>query len=243
MVVRVPVIVTPCRAREIPKSITRGPSAAMRMLPGLRSRWTRPRPWIACSASLRPPASRQTAAFWHRPRAVHQFGERRSWHVGRGEPGRAVVRAGVDNGRGVDAADRFRRLHLAPEPPHELGITRQFRVDDLDRDGPAAWRTAQVHPAHPAGAQPCLQVENTHLPRIVRCQRFHRTPRPVAPAVRGPTRAGASLSTAGRRREQDRRPRSPACRRLRWPGIDSDTVLFRIDSAGLLWVVRSTSSP
>ena len=40
----------------------RGPSAAMRMLPGLRSRWTRPRPWIACSASVRPPARRQTAA-------------------------------------------------------------------------------------------------------------------------------------------------------------------------------------
>ena len=62
MVVFVAVSAPPCKAREIPKSITRGPSAAMRMLPGLRSLWTRPRPWIACSASIRPPASRQTAA-------------------------------------------------------------------------------------------------------------------------------------------------------------------------------------
>jgi hypothetical protein len=73
-----------------------------------------------------------------------------------------------------------RRLRLAPEPPDELGIARQFRVDDLHRDRPAAGRAAQVDPAHPARAQSGLQPVNPHLPRIVRCQRFHRAPRTVS---------------------------------------------------------------
>jgi hypothetical protein len=44
-------------AREIPKSITRGPSRASSTFAGFRSRCTRPQEWIACSASTRPAAS------------------------------------------------------------------------------------------------------------------------------------------------------------------------------------------
>ncbi len=49
-------------AREMPKSMTRGPSDASSTLAGLRSRWTTPVPWMARSASASPAASRHTAA-------------------------------------------------------------------------------------------------------------------------------------------------------------------------------------
>jgi hypothetical protein len=157
MTVRVDVSAVPCSAREIPKSITRGPSAAMRMLPGLRSRWTRPRTWIACSASIRPPASRQTAASGSGPDLATSSASDGPGHVGRGEPWRVVVGAGADDGGGVGAADGLRRFRLAPEPPRELGIARQFRVDDLHRDRPRPAGTAAGKPP-PAADRPLSEA-------------------------------------------------------------------------------------
>ena len=49
-------------AREMPKSMTRGPSRASITLAGLRSRCTRPLACTACSASTRPAASFHTDA-------------------------------------------------------------------------------------------------------------------------------------------------------------------------------------
>ena len=47
-------------AREIPKSITRGPSGASSTLAGFRSRCTTPAAWIALSPSASPAASAST---------------------------------------------------------------------------------------------------------------------------------------------------------------------------------------
>ena len=47
-------------AREMPKSITRGPSSASRTFDGLRSRCTTPAAWIAVRPSARPAASAST---------------------------------------------------------------------------------------------------------------------------------------------------------------------------------------
>ena len=60
----VPVAVTDVAssAREIPKSITRGPSTASSTFAGLRSRCTSPRECSACRASTSPAASRHTDA-------------------------------------------------------------------------------------------------------------------------------------------------------------------------------------
>ena len=48
--------------REMPKSITRGPSGASRTLAGLRSRCTTPAAWIALRPSASPRASARTEA-------------------------------------------------------------------------------------------------------------------------------------------------------------------------------------
>lgn len=45
----------------MPKSMTRGPSSTTRTLDGLRSRWTRPAPWMDWRASAMPAASQRTA--------------------------------------------------------------------------------------------------------------------------------------------------------------------------------------
>src|SRR6266699_621867 len=49
-------------AREMPKSMTRGPSSASRTLDGLRSRCTTPAAWIALRLSARPAASASSDA-------------------------------------------------------------------------------------------------------------------------------------------------------------------------------------
>ena len=56
----VAVIMDRSSAREMPKSITRGPSVASSTLDGLRSRCTRPARWMACSASASPAARAST---------------------------------------------------------------------------------------------------------------------------------------------------------------------------------------
>ena len=52
------------------------------------------------------------------------------------------------------------------------------RVDQLDRDLPAARRHPQVHLPHPAGAQPAQQPVAAHAGRITGPGRFHRQARP-----------------------------------------------------------------
>ncbi|OSY49536.1 hypothetical protein BG846_04829 [Streptomyces fradiae ATCC 10745 = DSM 40063] len=49
-------------ARAMPKSMTRGPSEARRTLPGFRSRWTMPAPWMTWRASAMPATSSSTVS-------------------------------------------------------------------------------------------------------------------------------------------------------------------------------------
>ena len=70
MIIPVEVIAVFSSAREIPKSISRGPSMASSTLAGFRSRCTSPREWTACSASTSPAASRHTDAVGKGPAAL-----------------------------------------------------------------------------------------------------------------------------------------------------------------------------
>jgi hypothetical protein len=60
-------------APEMPKSITRGPVSLSRTLPGFRSRWTIPVPWMAVSAVSTPTASASRAEPVSGPRSVTTF--------------------------------------------------------------------------------------------------------------------------------------------------------------------------
>ena len=64
------VIAVRSSAREMPKSITRGPSVASSTFAGFRSRWTRPQACTACKASTSPAASGHTAAGGRGPAAA-----------------------------------------------------------------------------------------------------------------------------------------------------------------------------
>ncbi|MDF9802186.1 hypothetical protein M2436_000733 [Streptomyces sp. HB372] len=59
-----PVIVSVCwsTAREMPKSMTRGPSGESTTFEGFRSRWTTPTRWMSRRASASPMASRLSSA-------------------------------------------------------------------------------------------------------------------------------------------------------------------------------------
>jgi hypothetical protein len=49
-----------------------------------------------------------------------------------------------------------------------------MRMDYLDRHRPASGGEGQVHPAHPALAEPGLQPEVANNTRIIRLQRIQR---------------------------------------------------------------------
>ncbi len=102
---------------------------------------------------------------------AHGVSERRPRHVGGGHPGPLGVGVGVDHLCCPEPAHPARRGHLAPEPGAELGVARQVRVDQLDRDGPPGPRTAQVDAAHPAGPELALDHVRPDLARILTAER------------------------------------------------------------------------
>ena len=116
-----------CRwnGREMPKSITCGPSSASSTLAGLRSRWIRPGGVHRAQRLGEPGGEPPDRRLGQRPVLGDDRGERRPRHVRRGQPGRAVGDAGVDDGRGVHAADRAGGRHLVAEPPQELRVARR----------------------------------------------------------------------------------------------------------------------
>jgi hypothetical protein len=66
----VPVIAVVSAARAIPKSMTRGPSAASKTFEGLRSRCTTSASWMAARASASPAPSLSTEETGSGPRAA-----------------------------------------------------------------------------------------------------------------------------------------------------------------------------
>ena len=91
------VSLVPSSTRAMPKSISRGPSAATSTLPGFRSRWTRPLAWMARSASASPAASFHTACSGSGPFLPTTSWSEGARHEGGGQPGRGVVRPGGDH--------------------------------------------------------------------------------------------------------------------------------------------------
>jgi hypothetical protein len=115
-----------------------------------------------------------------RPALGDGRGQRRPRNVGRRHPRGIGAGAGVHHQGGVEAADLAGRVHLPREPAAELRVAGELRVHHLDRDLAAAWRGAQVHPAHPALAQPAQQPERPDMTRVAGLQPIH----PPAPRNR-----------------------------------------------------------
>ena len=136
--------------REIPKSITRGPSPASSTLAGFRSRCTTPAAWIAPSPWARPAARRQHRGHRQRPLRRHRLGQRRPGHVRRGQPRRRRMHVRVEHQRGEPPADVRGRGHLPGEPLPESGLLGQLRADDFHRRQRPGAGPPQEYLAHSA---------------------------------------------------------------------------------------------
>ena len=154
-------------AREMPKSMTRGPSSASSTFDGLRSRCTTPAAWISTSPSASPAASASTEPAGSgpvsgRPRPPATARGRRRWPATAGGRPCRHRPAGA-----VNRPPPSGRRHLPREPGPEAGVVGQLGVDHLDRGQLAAGRAAEEHLAHGAAAQAPFQPVVPHRPRIL----------------------------------------------------------------------------
>jgi hypothetical protein len=110
-----------------------------------------------------------------RPVSAHHRLQGRPRDVRGDHPRLVVIRVGVDDGRGMEAADPPGRLHLAREALQELGVSGELGADHLHRDPAPARREAEEYLAHPAVTQPAHQPVDANLARVSSPQRIHRS--------------------------------------------------------------------
>ncbi len=106
------------------------------------------------------------------------IGEVGAQDVRRREPGQRCVGRGVDHGGGVAAGNGLGDVDLVPEPLPERLVRGEVLAYDLHRDGTAAGRPREIHPAHAACAKSREQPVRSQLPRIIRLQGVHGRPHP-----------------------------------------------------------------
>ena len=237
-------------AREIPKSITRGPSSASSTFEGFRSRCTRPAAWIASRPSASPAASVSTEATGSGPWASTASASDGPATYAVASHGTGPCDVRIRHRRGEQPAHRPGSGHFPREPGPEPGLPGQLRADHLHRHQPAPGRTAQEHLAHTARSQPPQQPVRPHGLRIPCPQAFHhgdppanlvttmlrtvkcpRQPRlrPSGPAARRRPPAAAARPPAGspRARSCVRHGRRPGCALYPLPPSPAATSLSR----------------
>jgi hypothetical protein len=84
-----------------------------------------------------------------------------------------IPRTGGHHLGGVQAVHQPGGVDLAGEPDRERRVRGQIGMADLDRHRPAGRGVAEEHLAHPARAEPRVQPELTHLPRVTHPERLH----------------------------------------------------------------------
>lgn len=161
------------RARTIPKSMTRGPTGDSSTLEGLRVAIYHL--GLVDGGQGRRDADRERVEIGSTQRAVggHRLLQARAVDEVGGDPQRVLVQSGVQNWPGAEPPHAPRRCRFLPEPLPELGLTRQFGVDDLHRDPPSAAVFGKPHRAHPAAASrrttrygPIISTMSTALQNI-----------------------------------------------------------------------------
>ena len=112
--------------REMPKSITRGPSGDSSTFDGLRSRWITPAPWMAWERRGDPDRERLQIGAGQRPLLAYGLCQVRPLHVLRDEVGDRPSSIRIEHRSGEHAADPPRRRDLAAEPGPELRVRGQL---------------------------------------------------------------------------------------------------------------------
>ncbi len=143
--------------REMPKSMTFGPSSASSTLLGFRSRCTTPTRWMSRSASASPAISRRSCSGAMGPFRF-TWSERVGPGMNRGgHPGPFGLRIGIHHRRREGTADPARGGHLLPETAPELRVPRELGMDDLHRQPHSRGAPGEVYDPHATGAQTGLQ--------------------------------------------------------------------------------------
>ena len=161
-------------AREMPKSITRGPSAGDQYVRRLEVAVHQAGRVDHAEGRGQPRTQHQDRVLRQRAVPADQFGQGRTGHVAGGQPGlrpagvRARQRRGEWPAHGVDGG------HFLVEPGPESGIPGQVGPDYLDRDQVSGGRATQEHRAHAPAAQPAEQL-GTAPPAADRPPAIHRS--------------------------------------------------------------------
>jgi hypothetical protein len=143
----------------MPKSriLARSPPATSRsgtrkMFSGLRSRWTMPRPWAACSDAATWRRIRSASSGASRPKRLRPRVEGLALEELHDDVGAAVgVVAEVEDLHDAGIGDRGRGAGLVEEPLDDVLVGRQRRLQHLDRGAASEQRVlGQVDRAHAA---------------------------------------------------------------------------------------------
>ena len=128
-----------------------------------------------------------------------QVEQRGPGHEDGRQPVTALLDAGVQHRRGVRAADLPDRGDLPPEPGPERRVAGPFRVQHLERHRPARGGEAQVHPAHPARAQPGVHPVRPEVAWVLVRERLHASLTAAGPRAAKARRRSVMVSFAGPR--------------------------------------------
>ena len=96
----------------------------------------------------------------------HDLLERRAVDELAGHPGRVVVEAGVEHGRGAEPGHPAGRVDLVPEPLAQVGLAVEVGPDRLHRDPAPALPLTEVDDTHPALAEPAEQAVGPERGRV-----------------------------------------------------------------------------
>lgn len=103
----------------------------------------------------------------------HDVVKRRARNILRRDPRHRSLGIGVEDSRRPLPTDPPRRVHLAPEPPAELGVPGVLGVHDLDRDGAPALGPGEIDASHAARTQAGDQAVRPNVRRVFGNERIH----------------------------------------------------------------------
>ena len=177
----------------MPKSMTRGPSAASMTLAGLKSRWTTPAWWMAASAVAVPTARRNSSAPATGPPSWTRRCRLGPSMYSRDDVRVVAVQVRVDDAGGAERGDLAGGGDLLGQALAGGAIVDDPGTQPLDRDPQAVGRRGEEHDPLATLAQASVDPVTVNLGRVTGYERGRnghvrhraaRTPRVTAPKPR-----------------------------------------------------------